>query len=83
MVFSGVVLKQWIVFFARSIWLLNQYPTPFTDSPRVPPSERHQTRVSYEQNCFPVCCRIKQRNFTNNRPAVPEIHEVRFGSFNR
>ena len=73
MVFSGVVncnrciLKQWIVFFARSIRLLNQYPTLFTDSPPVPPSEQHQTRVSYKQNCFPVCCRIKQRNFTNNQ----------------
>ena len=32
----------------------NGYPVPFTDSPPVPPRERRQTRVSYEQNGFPV-----------------------------
>ena len=48
----------------------------FSDSPPVPPSERHQTRVSFEQNAFPVCCRNKKRNFTTNlKQAVPEIHE--------
>ena len=37
--------KQWIVFFARSDWLLNsEYPALFTDSPPVPRSERRQTR---------------------------------------
>ena len=37
----------------------------FTDSPPVPPNKLYQTRVSYEQNGFPICCRNKQRNFTN------------------
>ena len=40
---------------------------PFTDSPPVPPSEWRQTRVSCEQNAFPVCCRNKLRNFTTNQ----------------
>ena len=46
---------------------ISEYPALFTDSPPVPPSERRQTRVSYEQNGLPVCCRNKQRNFTNNQ----------------
>ena len=40
-------------------------------SPPDPPSERRQTRVSYKQNGFPVCCRNKQRNFTNNQTSCP------------
>ena len=40
-------------------------------SPPDPPSERRQTRVSYKQNGFPVCCRNKQRNFTNNQTNCP------------
>ena len=44
-----------------------KYPAVFTDSPPVPPSERRQTRVSCEQNAFPVCCRNKQRNFTTSQ----------------
>ena len=59
------------MFIARSDWLLNPvatgYPVLFSGSPPAPPSERRQTRVSYEQNGFPVCCRNKQRNLTNNQ----------------
>ena len=62
-----ISLTQWIVFFALSVWLLNQWIyCTITDSLPLPPSERHQTRVSCEQNAFPVCCRNKQRNFTTN-----------------
>ena len=58
-------LKQWIAFFAPSDWLLllSEYPALFNDSTPVPPSERRQTRVSCEQNAFPVCC----HNSTTNR----------------
>ena len=52
----------------------------------VSASERRQTRVSCEQNAFPVCCRNKEISQLIKQ-AVPEIHvegdEVRFGSFNR
>ena len=57
----------------RAVWLATQsvnnlhYSLVFTDSPPVPPSERHQTRVGCEQNAFPVCCRNKLRNFTTNQ----------------
>ena len=37
------------------------YPVLFTVTPPAPPSERRQTRVSYEQNRFSVYCR-KQTN---------------------
>ena len=54
----------------------------FTDSPPVPPTERCQARVSYEQYGFAVFCLKKI-----NKQAVPEIHEegdeFRFRSFNR
>ena len=58
----------------------------FTDSPPVPPSVRSQTRLSYEQNCFPVGCRSnKRKNSQIIKQAVPEIHEegdeIRFGNF--
>ena len=43
------------------------YLVLFTHSPPAPPSERRQTRASYELNGFPVCCRNKQRNFTNDQ----------------
>ena len=46
---------------------ISEYPALLTDSPPVPPSERRQTRVSCEQNAFPVCCRNKQRNVTTNQ----------------
>ena len=36
---------------------ISEYPVLFTDSPPVPPNERRQTRVNYEQNGFPVCYR--------------------------
>ena len=65
----------------------SEYPLLLTDSPPVPPSKRPQTRLSYEQNGFPVCCRNKQRNFTIIKQAVSEIHEegdeIRFRSFSR
>ena len=68
---------------------ISEYPAQFTDSPSVPSSERCQTRVSCEQNAFPVCCLKKLRNFATKlvKQAFPKIHEegdeVRFGSFNR
>ena len=46
---------------------LRKFGNLFTDSPPVPPSERRQTRLSYEQNGFPVGCSNKPKNFTNNR----------------
>ena len=54
----------------RALWLAIQSVNIlalFTDSPPVPPSERRQTRISCEQNAFPVCWRNKQRNFTTNQ----------------
>ena len=64
------------------------YPVLFTDSPLAPPNGRRQTRVSYEQNGFPIYSFIA---VTHNvisqiiKEAVPEIHEVgdeiRFRSF--
>ena len=76
------------MFFARSDWLLDsisEYPVLFTDSPSVPPSEQRQTLVSYEQNGFPVCCRNKLRNFTNNQISCSRNKRRRwrnsFGSF--
>ena len=51
---------------------ISEYPAPFTDSPPVPPSERRQTRVSCEQNAFPVCCRNKLRNFTTNQASYSQ-----------
>ena len=52
----------------------------FTDSPPVPPCERRQTRVSYEQNGYLVCRRNEQRIAQIIKQAVPEIHEVtKFG----
>ena len=65
---NSCILKQWIVFFLALIgYSISAYPTLFTDSPQVPLSERRQTRVSCEQNAFPVSCRNKQRNFTTNQ----------------
>ena len=68
------------MFLARSDWLLNrrirEYAVQlFTDSPPVPPCERRQTRVSYEQNGYPVCRRNEQRISQIIKQAVPEIHE--------
>ena len=66
---------------------ISEYPPLFTDSPPVPPSERRQTRVSCEQNAFPVSA-VKNKEISQLiKQAVPEIHEeadkVRFGNFNR
>ena len=61
------ILKQWIVFFCTLIgYSMSEHPALFTDSLPVPPSKRHQTHVSCEQNPFPLCCHNKQKNFTNN-----------------
>ena len=49
----------------RALWLAG-YLVLFNDSPPVPPSERRQTRVIYDEKDFSVCCRNKQRNFTKN-----------------
>ena len=87
------MLKQWIVFSGsvfRTLWLATQsvnilhYSLIHLQFLRARDAKTH---ISCEQNASQVCCRNKQRNFTNNRPAVPEIHEaddeVWFGSFNR
>ena len=77
----------------RALWLatywISEYPAPFTDSSPIPPSERRQTRVSFEQLKMPS----RFAAVTNEeispliKQAVPEIHEegneVRGGSFNR
>ena len=56
------ILKQWIVFPSALIGYSNsRHPVLFTVTPPAPPSERRQTRVSYEQNGFSVYCR-KQTN---------------------
>ena len=61
------ILKHWIVFLCALIGYSNLgHPVLYTDSPPAPPSERHQTRLNCEQNGFLVCCRNKQRNFTND-----------------
>ena len=61
------ILKHWIVFLCALIGYSNLgHSVLFTDSPLAPPSERHQTRLNCEQNGFLVCCRNKQRNFTND-----------------
>ena len=52
----------------------------FTDSPPVPPSERRQSRVSFDQNVFPVCCRNKQRNFTTNQASCSRNTQRRWRS---
>ena len=45
------ILKQWIVFSRALIgYSKSGCPVLFTVSPPIPPSERRQTRVTYEQN---------------------------------
>ena len=61
----GDPLKRWIVVIACSDWLLNL--RIFTDLPPAPPSEPRQTRGSYEQNGFSVCCRKRQKFLTSNK----------------
>ena len=60
------ILKQWTVFSRALIgYSTSGYPVLLTVSPPVPPSERRQIRVSYEQNGFPRFSAIPyQRNFT-------------------
>ena len=67
----------------RSLWLATQsvnIAALFTDSPPVPLSEWHQTRVSCEQNAFLVCCRNKQRNFTTNQASCSQNTRGRWRS---
>ena len=47
------------------------YPLLFT-------SEQRQTRVSYEQNGFPVCYRKKPRDFINKRRSCSRKHDFFF-----
>ena len=63
-------LKQWISFSHALIGCSNSgYAVKFT-------SMRPQTRVSYEQNGFPVYCRNKRRNLTKKlKKLFPEKHE--------
>ena len=53
--------------FSRALigYSISEYPALFPDSPPVPPSERRQTRVSWEQSAFPVCCRKQTKKFHN------------------
>ena len=64
---------------------LRKFGNLFTDSPPVPPSERRQTRLSYEQNGFPVGCSNNKKISQIIKQAVPRIHEegdeIRFGNF--
>ena len=63
-------LKEWISFSYALIGCSNSgYPVQFT-------SERRQTRVSYEQNGLPVCCRNKRRSLTKKlKKLFPKKHE--------
>ena len=53
--------------FSRGLigYSISEYPALFTDSPAVPPSEQRQTRVSCEQNAFPVYCCKQTKKFHN------------------
>ena len=66
------------VFRALIGYSISEYPALFTDSPPVPPSERHQTRVRFSAV-------INKEISQLIKQAVPQIHEeggeVRFGSF--
>ena len=66
---------------------ISEYPALFTDSPIIPPSERRETRVSCEQNAFPVSA-VKNKEISQLiKQAVLEKHEegdeVGFGNFNQ
>ena len=41
---------------------------------------RRQTRISCQQNAFPVCCRNKQRNFTTNQASCSRNAQRRWRS---
>ena len=64
-----LVHTKTVDFFLRPLigYSKSGYPVLFTDWPPAPPNERRQTRIGYEQNGFPLCCRNKERNFTNNQ----------------
>ena len=62
-----------------ALWLATQSVNILHYSP-PPPSERRQTRVSCEQNAFPVCCRNKQRNFTTNQASCSRNARIRWPS---
>ena len=69
-VFTRQTNWQWISFSHALIGCSNSgYAVKFT-------SMRPQTRVSYEQNGFPVYCRNKRRNLTKKlKKLFPEKHE--------
>ena len=83
------ILKQWIVYFARSDWLLNQWISSaiywFTSSSskRATPNSHKTTSKMASRFAAVTNKEISQII----KQAVPEIHEegdeVRFGSFNR
>ena len=68
------------------LWLATQSVNILHYSP-PPPSERRQTRVSCEQNAFPVAAVTNKEISQLIKQAVPEVYEevdeVRFGSFKR
>ena len=62
---------------------ISEYPALFSDPPPVPTSEKCQTRTSFEQNAFPVCCHNKQRNFTTNQASCSRNIRRRWPSSGR
>ena len=94
--FQHVPKELNIFFFTKTVdsvsraligYSISEYPTLFTDSPSVPPSERRQTRISFEQNAFRFAAVTNKEISQLIKQAVPEIQEerdeVRGGSFNR
>ena len=88
-IYVKYVLKQWIVFFARSDWLLNHWISNaihwFTSSSseRATPNSR-----IIESKMASRFAAVTNKEISQIiKQAVPEIHkegdEVRFGSFNR
>ena len=78
------ILKQWIVYFARSDWLLNQWiSSDWFTSKRATPNSHKTTSKMASRFAAVTNKEISQII----KQAVPEIHEegdeVRFGSFNR
>ena len=71
------------MFFRRSDWLLKVWI--FSAIHYFTLIEGRQIRVSYEQSCFPVCCRNKERNYTNNQTKyTKEVTKfVKFGLFDK
>ena len=65
---NSCILKQWIVFFARSDWLLNQWISctihwfTSSSSERATPNSR-KLRTKW----LPVVCCVTNRNLTNNQ----------------